>query len=161
MSQNPLTRRTLIGGGLLVGLGWVAAVSWGHRPLGKPAESPFLGPSARGTLEASLEALLPDGAPFVAVAADVDRFLAGGDPVVGGQLILALGVLEHLGGGTFRRFSRLGREERTAVLEGWRTSAFGPKRQIAEALRKVALFSWYAREETWAGIGYDGPWVGR
>jgi hypothetical protein len=160
MSGNPLTRRTLLGGGLLVGLGWATGQLWGHRPMAA-IDSPFLGSAGRRTLEGALEALLPEGAAVETVAADVDRFLAAGDPVIGGQLVLALGALEHLGGAGFRRFSRLSRDERTAVLEGWRTSALGPKRRIADALRRVALFSWYARPETWDRIGYDGPWVGR
>ena len=163
MSGNPLTRRTLIGGGLLVGLGWATGQLWGHRPM-DPAQSPFLGSAARTTLEAALDALLPEGAPFSEVAEEVDRFLAGGDPIIGGQLVLALGALEHTGGSgllAFRRFSRLPRAERVAILEGWRSSAFGPKRRIADALRRVAVFGWYARPSTWASIGYDGPWVGR
>ena|SRR5687768_1523917 len=155
--NSPLTRRQLLGGGALLVGGFALAVAWGHRPLGRGGGSPFLGSSARGTLEAALDALLPDGAPVQAVAEDVDRFLAAGDPVVGGQLGLALAVLEH--GCGLRRFSRLDRAARTAVLEGWRVSSFGPRRQIADALRRVAMFSWYSRPETWAAIGYDGPWV--
>ena len=116
MSGNPLTRRTLIGGGLLVGLGWATGQLWGHRPMAA-VDSPFLGSAGRRTLEGALEALLPEGAPVDVVAADVDRFLAAGDPVIGGQLVLALGALEHLGGAGVRRFSRLSRDERTAVLE--------------------------------------------
>jgi hypothetical protein len=142
----PLTRRQLLGGGALLAGGFALAVAWGHRPL-----------TGSGTLEAALDALLPEGAPVAAVAEDIDRFLAAGDPVVAGQLALALRVLEH--GCGLVRFSRLDRAARVAVLEGWRSSALGTRRQIADALRRVALFSWYARPETWAAIGYDGPWV--
>jgi hypothetical protein len=163
MQGHPLGRRTLLGGGLLLGLGWAVGQLWGHRPM-EPADSPFLGASARTTLVAVLSALLPEDAPHAEVADEIDRFLAAGDPVVGGQLVLALGALEHLGGSgplAFSRFSRRSRTERTEVLEGWRLSAFGPKRRIGDALRRVALFGWYARPSTWEAIGYDGPWVGR
>ncbi len=150
----------MLGGGLLLAGGWLFAQALGHRPVG--AE-----PSARRTLEAALEALLPEGTPradVLAVADGIDTFLAGSDPILGGQLRLALGVLEHAGGAgplSFARFSRLPVERRREVLEGWRTSALGPKRQIADAVRRVALFAWYTRSETWAALGYDGPWVGR
>lgn len=154
-------RRLLLGGGALFAGGWLLAQAWGHRPMGA-LPSPFLGSSARRTLERALEVLLPDDAPVAEIALDVDRFLADGDPVVAHQLRLALGVLEHTAGlPGFARFSRLDRGSRAAVLEAWRRSALGPRRQIADALRRVALFSWYARPESWAAIGYDGPWVGR
>ena len=159
--MSVLTRRQLLGGGLLLAGGWVVAQAVGHRPLGT-VDSPFLGSAARRTLEAALQALLPDGAPVSEVAQGVDAFLAQGDPVVGGQLVVALGVLEHLGGAgplSFARFSRRDLGDRRAILEAWRRSGLGPKRQIADALRRLALFSWYSRPETWDAIGYEGPWV--
>lgn len=164
MTPPPLSRRQLLGGGLWLVGGWVLARAWGHRPLAGAPDGAFLGPSARATLQAALEALLPDGADAAAVAADVDAFLAAGDPVLGGQLRLALGALEHLAGVgplTTVRFSRMPLGRRREVLEAWRVSGLGPKRRIADALRRVALFSWYTRPETWPGLGYDGPWVGR
>lgn len=159
--MTPPSRRQLLGGGLLLAGGWVVAQAIGHRPLGS-VPSPFLGAGGRRTLEAALQAFLPDGAPVSEVAEGVDAFLAQGDPVLGGQLVVALGVLEHLGGAgplSFARFSRRPLGDRRAILEAWRRSGFGPKRQIADALRRLALFSWYARPETWGAIGYDGPWV--
>ena len=161
----PLTRRTLLGGGAALGLGWAVGHAWGHRPLASAApSSPFLGSSARATLEAALEALLPASAPIAALAADVDAFVAGGDPVVGGQLVVALRVLEHAGGAgllRFSRFSRIGVAERARVLQDWRRSRFATKRRIADAVRRIALFSWYAHPDSWEGIGYDGPLVAR
>ena len=115
-------------------------------------------------MEAALEFLLPVPELASEVAGDVDGFLAQGDPVLGEQFRLALRVLEHLGGAGpvgFRRFSRLPVERRLEVFEAWRRSSFGLKRQIAEALRKTASFSWYVRPDAWPDIGYDGPWVGR
>ena len=157
----PFDRRAVLLGGGALAAGWVVGQLVGHRPL-RAVGSPFLGSAGRTTLAAALEALLPDGAPFDQVAGDVDQFLAGSDPVLGGQLVLALTVLEHsadLGPLSFRRFSRLDRVERTAVLEAWRTSSVGLRRQIADAVRRLALFSWYTRPDAWARIGYDGPWV--
>ncbi|MEZ4241138.1 MAG: hypothetical protein R3F59_34260 [Myxococcota bacterium] len=158
-----LSRRHLLGGGLLLAAGYVAAHAVGHRPVGGPAGRALsVGP--RATLQAALEAQLPRDAPVAAITADVDRFLAAGDPVVLGQLDVALLLLEHLGGAGpigFRRFTRLDRDARVAVLERWRVAAFGPKRQIAGAVRRIALFSYYSRPAVWPAIGYDGPLVGR
>lgn len=157
------SRRWFLGGGALLVGGTIVAHAVGHRPMAERA-SAFLGSSGRTTLEAVLEALLPEGAAVGEVAEGVEGFLAQGDPVQGGQLVLALAVLEHTGGVSllsFSRFSRRTVEERRRILEGWRSSSLGTRRQIADALRRVALFSWYTREQTWPSLGYDGPWVGR
>lgn len=142
---------------MIVAAGYALAHGWGHRPLGS-------GPAARRTLAAVLGCQLPDGAPVDALADDVEAFLAAGDPVVAGQVRVALAALEHLGGAgplSFGRFSRRTRAEQAAIIEAWRRSRLGPKRQIADAMRRIALFTWYAQPSTWAAIGYDGPWVGR
>ena len=159
----PLTRRQLLGGGALLAGGWVLGQAVGHWPLASEA-SPFLGSSARHTLQAAFEALLPAEADAATLVEGVDRFLASGDPVLGGQLRLALHVLEHFGGAgpfAFRRFSRLPVARRAAVLGAWQRSAFTPKRQIAAAVRKVAVFTWWSSPASWPSIGYDGPWVSR
>ena len=163
MSALPITRRHLLGGGLLLAGGWVYAQAFGHR--GFPAlDSPFLGTSGHHTLQAALEALLPRPEDAVGMADDVDAFLAAGDPVLGGQLVLGLTVLEHTGGAgpfSFNRFSRLPIARRALVLEGWRRSILPPRRQIADALRRIAFFTLYARPSSWEAIGYDGPMVMR
>jgi hypothetical protein len=159
----PLTRRSLLGGGLFLAASYAAGHAWGHRSLRGP-DGAFLAASPLATLSAALEALLPEGAPVDAMARDVDGFLAAGDPVLAGQLSVALRVLEHAGGAGilgFRRFSRLDPAARRGVLDRWIVSRIGPKRQIADAVRRVALFSYYARPETWPALGYDGPLVGR
>ena len=155
-----LTRRHLIGGGVLLASGWAVALAVGHRPLpGPDPDSPYLGPGPRRTLEAALAPLLPPAADVVEVAAGVDAHLARTDPVLAGQLAVALRVLEH--GSGLVRFSRTDLESRRRILEAWRRSPWSVRRQIADAIRRLALFSWYSRPETWAAIGYDGPWVGR
>ncbi|MCA9494684.1 MAG: hypothetical protein KC621_32370 [Myxococcales bacterium] len=159
--MNGPSRRWFLGGGLLLVGGTLVAHAVGHRPMEERA-SAFLGSAGRTTLEAVLEALLPDGAPVSEVADGIEGFLAQGDPIQGGQLGLALTVLEHTGGASpwsISRFSRRSVDERRRILEAWRSSSLGTRRQIADAMRRVALFSWYTREQTWAAIGYDGPWV--
>ncbi len=148
-----LSRRQLLGGGgsLLVA-GYLSAFAWGHRPYGTT------------TLTAAFEALLPVEADAAALAAGVEAFVRKGDPVLAGQLNAALVVLEHLGGAgplTFRRFSRLPKSERLQIIDDWRASSTVTKRQIADAVRRTALFTWYSQPESWSSIGYEGPWVKR
>jgi len=160
-ARLPLTRRQLMGGGALLAGGWIAAQLVGHRPLADRS-SPFLGSSARSTLHSAFEALLPDPTKASVCTEDVDAFLASGDPVMGQQLQLALHVLEHMGGMGFpfsQRFTRQSIDERRAVIHAWRTSRIQTKRQIGEAVRKVVLFTWFSRPESWADIGYSGPMV--
>jgi hypothetical protein len=103
--------------------------------------------------------MLPDPTQAAVCAADVDAFLAQGDPVLAGQLRLALLALEHLGARPLGlvRFSRLDPALRLEVIEAWRTSSFGTKRQIAAAVRRVVLFTWYERPDAWEAVGFDGP----
>ena len=163
MRPFPLTRRQLIGGGLLLAGGYALAFGAGHWPVARIPSS-FLGAGPKSTLKAAFEVLLPATDQLDSMVDGVDDFLAQGDPVLGGQLRLALQVLEHLGGASpisFRRFTRLSVEDRAVVLERWRGSGVGTKRQIADAIRKVAVFTYYSLPEVWPDIGYDGPWVGR
>lgn len=163
MDGRALTRRGFLGGGALLALGWAAAFAIGHRPLGA-GPSPFLGAAARRTLVCAFEAVLPTLEDAEIAADGVDGFLGQGDPVPAGQLWMALVLLEHTGGfGPLqpRRFSRLTLDERRAVLGSWQTSAVGLRRQVFAAVRKAATFAHYSRPDTWAAIGYDGPWVRR
>ncbi|MCB9758339.1 MAG: hypothetical protein H6739_00725 [Alphaproteobacteria bacterium] len=155
-------RRFLLESGALTALAWLGLAAYGHRPL-PPLASPALGDPARRTLEAALEVLLPSDAPWDEVAAGVDAFLADADPFATAQLRLALQALEHLGGTWLppTRFSRLDPDARRAALTRWERSPVATFRQIFQALRRLAGFSWYADPRTWAAIGYDGPTVGR
>jgi hypothetical protein len=149
-------RQVLISTGALATL----AAGWGalHRPAA-PLDSPFLGRTPRATLTAAFRVLLPADADVDAIIAEVDAFLAGDDPVLGDQLRLALGVLEHTAG--VRAFSRMPLERQTDVLRSWQDSGRPLRRQIFQALRKTAVFSLYCDPARWPALGYDGPWVGR
>lgn len=131
------------------------ALAIGHAPLG-PLDSPFLGSSPRRTLVAVLEVLLPVPEEAERVAGNVDAFLVSDDPVLGSELRMALGVVEHWG---LVRFSRKDLNARRATLVAMEHSSMGVRRQIFQALRRLALFSWYADPVSWDSIGYDGPWV--
>jgi len=57
------------------------------------------------------------------------------------------------------RFKALSLEDRRRYLRGWETSRFDFRRQALAALRMLAVFYYYAQDETWSAIGYDGPWI--
>jgi hypothetical protein len=158
----PSRRVVLVSAGSL-GLGWLLGQAWGHRPVAGP-DGASLSQAALATLTAALEVFLPEGAPVSQIAADIDTFLAHSDPVMVEDLSVALLVLEHSGGAgplSFSRFSRLSLPQRAEVLARWQRSSLLTRRRIADALRRTAVFTWYARPESWPSIGYDGPWVSR
>ncbi len=147
-------RRLLAGTGALAALATVS-LSRAHWPLG-PLDSPFLGAAPRRTLIAALEALIPDPSRGERLAAGVDAFLATSDPLQGADLRMALVVLEH---GGLRRFSRLDLEARVERLKAWESSGANPKRMIFQALRRLAMFSYYSDPDTWDAFGYEGTWI--
>jgi choline dehydrogenase-like flavoprotein len=114
-------------------------------------------------LAAAIEAVLgvENGAGGArAVQPMLDR-LPGPDRV---QLSLLLQGLEYgapLLSGRPGRFTRLSRERREEILRTWSESRIPPRRQAVTVLRAIASFGHYGREETWADVGYDGPWLGR
>ncbi len=151
------SRRQLLAGSTALAIGATASVVlFGHRPLPE-RPSAWLG-AALITLESAAEAILPPGGDPRGLAEGVDGFLAGSDPITGNQLWLALCALEHLSG-PLSRFSRRSVQDRRAVLERWRDSPLGWRRQIFAAVRKVVVFSHYTNPASWAAIGYEGPWV--
>lgn len=94
----------------------------------------------------------------------VDDLLADLPPTSQGQARLMFRVVEH---GTHlfdlksRRFTRLAAADQDAYLRGWMESSLGARRLIFRALKTLAALGYYARPESWEGIGYDGPWLDR
>jgi long-chain-alcohol oxidase len=73
-------------------------------------------------------------------------------------------VMGLLGGGGWRSFSAMSREEREQLLRSWADSRLPQRRAVFQALRKAALLFYYivpgrsgARNPAWDAIGYDGP----
>lgn len=141
----------MTGGLATLAVGLAAA----HSPM-EAMDSPFLGSSPRRTLQALFEVMLPDPTQAARLAGSVDAFMLTEDPLMAADLQLALMVLEH---GALVRFSRLPLQRRIAQLQSWETSAVGLRRQIVQALRRVAMFTAYADPASWDSIGYEGPWV--
>lgn len=136
---------------------------WGRRGIdGDPRAPKALTPARFRTLEAVFVELLDSPEDGRKAAENLDAFLAD-DPEQAAMMGLALVLLEHSPAGAFRprRFCRLDRARRAEVLGSWQNSSLGLRRQIHTSLRQAARFIHFAQPATWAGTGYDGPWVGR
>lgn len=105
---------------------------------------------------------LDDPVAGLGAATDLDAYFAGAGADQAADLAMALGVLEFLPSGLTRprRFSALALPDAAAVMQEWERSALGVRRQIARALRDAARFTWFAREESWDQLGYEGTWLG-
>ncbi len=94
----------------------------------------------------------------------IDGLLVDLPPTSQSQARLMLRVVEH---GTHlfdlkpRRFTRLAPAEQDAYLRGWMESTLGARRIIFRALKTLAALGYYAQTSSFAGVGYDGPWLGR
>ena len=131
-------------------LGALAArVLLGYPRPARPAQ--VLSRAELATLEAVAEVLLPKGGAIppsgleAGVPGYTDRLLAASHPRMRWLMHLLFFLVEHAtlvfpapgGRRGWRRFSALGREQRAAVLEGWRTSRLFPRRLVFASLRAI------------------------
>jgi hypothetical protein len=98
------------------------------------------------------------------VAVEVDRLASHMSGSVKRDIHWMLRIFEH---GTHlfdlkgRRFTRLSRGDQEQYLRGWMQSSLGARRMVFRALKLLAALGYYGLPETWATIGYGGPWLGR
>ncbi|MCO4770704.1 MAG: hypothetical protein KDA24_11800 [Deltaproteobacteria bacterium] len=142
--------------GLLATAGWQV---WGKAAGGSGSgQVPrAFSPWQMATLERACAASLEDADAAVVTARELDAHFATTGAEVAPDFALALAVMEF--GHAGRRFSRLSLDEAAETLDAWARSKVGVRRQIAKALRDAARFTWFGREETWAALDYDGPWI--
>ena len=57
------------------------------------------------------------------------------------------------------RLTRLSPESQDQVIRGWATSRVGFRRSGFVAIKRLALSIYYTRQESWAAIGFPGPWL--
>lgn len=108
-------------------------------------------------LNAAGDATFPRGGAIPASGSDadvagyVDRWLAASRPRIRALLHLLFLLVEHAtllfpapGWGGWRRFTALSPEQRIAVLEGWRSSRYFPRRLVFTSLRAVLTMAWFA-----------------
>jgi hypothetical protein len=154
------TRRQFITGSLLFSTAFVGYHAWGRRPWTATPTTVRLPPARGATLAAVFAVVLGDEAAGAQAAASLEAALDD-DQIE--MLGLALQFLEFAPRGllTARRFSRMDPADQTAVIQAWESSRLAVRRQVVGALRQACRFHHYSRPDTWAAIGYDGPWVTR
>ena len=130
------------------------------RPLAVLArsEAAFLAGAAEATFPAG------GGIPPSGLDADLpgytDRLMAAAHPRVRFLMHLLFFLLEHAtlcfpapGRAGRRRFSSLGLEQRTAALEGWRTSRLFPRRLVFASLRAILTMGYFAHPAVLRQLG--------
>ncbi len=161
-SGADLGRRAVIAGGAIAIAGVIA-----YRATGYPEV-----PSWAGQVLSSREALIlaaaaeaiapqrPKGPSPFAIAANVDRFLVSMPASAIDEIHMLLNLVEQ---GTtplglfWSRFTRLGKEERAAFLEGL-SARGGLLGTAARGLRDLCFMGYYQDPSTWDELDYPGPW---
>jgi len=145
----------------LLGAAVLAVAFWGLRRLlaGYPEarEARTLARREWALVAAAADALFPPGGPIEPSGSDagvpgyVDRYVGSVPPGVRLLMRALLLLFEQAtlvfpapGPGGRRRFSDLTVEQRVAVLEGWRTSGFFPRRLVFTSLRAILCMAYLA-----------------
>lgn len=169
VSRRQFLGRTL-GGAALLQAGALLPTGCAGYPPRAANEFRVLDAKTAAIVEAVADAMVDDGAgrlpvpSRIGIAGRVDAMLAGLHPETVEQSVLLFNVVEHM---TFpfgfytSRFTKLPRADQRAYLDGWAASRLGFRRMAAQALKMFVYVNYYSLPETFAHIGYDGPWVGR
>ena len=165
--EREIGRRTMLRGSvsalLLLGLGGLLPAGCRGYP-NPPTELLFFSAQEYAIFQAIARAILGLPEDSVDVAAEVDRLVARMGRSIKRDIRWMLRIFEH---GTHlfdlkgRRFTRLARADQEQYLRGWMESSMGARRMVFRALKLLAALGYYGRSDTWAAIGYDGPWLGR
>ncbi len=152
----------------ILGAGLVAAGLWrvfGGHP--QPAEPPQrLSRRELGFLTAASDTLYPPGGAIAesgseaGIPAYTDRYVASLPGPVGLLMRLLFFLVEHAtiafwapGPAGWRRFSALSPEQRTAWLDGWRTSRLPPRRLVFTSLRAILAMGYFADPSVLRQVG--------
>lgn len=116
-------------------------------------------------LQTAMDTVLPKrGAEELSVAEagsaeHFDALVVGAPSEVVDALKQLLLLVEHgtILDGKLTRFTSLERADREAYLRGWMRSDRAFFKQAFVAIRKISIASYYANDETWKHIKYDGP----
>lgn len=169
LTRRLLLRRSLqLAGVAAAAPAFVAACVRGDETVSEDAS--VFDVAARRTLASVADAFVPRGGAFPLGAIDVDlagrieRFVAGSAPDLEGPLRGALLVVEWASPllvGRFARFSSLDLDGRTACLDALVRSRFALARDAFAGLKQLVTFQFYAVDEVFPSVGYEGPWVQR
>jgi hypothetical protein len=149
----------------LIALGYaLSRVSFGYPRPSKPmavltrSEAAFVAAAAEATFPAG------GGIPPSGIDADLpgytDRLMAAAHPRMRFLMHLLFFLVEHAtlffpapGRAGRRRFSALSLEQRTAALEGWRSSGLFPRRLVFASLRAILTMGYFAHPAVLRQLG--------
>jgi hypothetical protein len=171
LDRRKFLKRGLIGGGLLIAAGTLpfafrttAVVRRPRRPL------QLLGIEEYAVLDAVAARIVPGdnpGKPWPSAydldcAGKIDALMATVHPDVGADFrrllrLIESGFLGTLIAGSPRPFTRAAPHEQDARLEAWRRSRFALLRSGYQAVKRLALASYYSSPESYPLVGYPGP----
>ncbi|MDQ3262574.1 MAG: hypothetical protein M3Y59_02765 [Myxococcota bacterium] len=165
ISRRSLIKRGLVGGALLsLGGGGLLALRGGRRiPLPPEGLQTFdlveysvFDAFARRVVQPTA------GPPVDRIALNADRVLTRASREVQGEVKQLLRLFENalagfLFAGHLRPFTALEPAEQDAVIRDWAHSALSLRRTGYQALRTVALASYYGANEAWPATNYPGP----
>ena len=162
-SRRGLLKLGLAGGALLA-LGGAGLAALPTRTIAAPTE-PLVALSERQfQVLAAVAARVLDGrgADAVAVAHGVDHSLSYALPDTAKDIGDLLGLFDNalaslLFDGRATPFTALPPEAQDAALRAWRDSRVTLRRSGYQALRKLCLATYWAREDGWAKLGYAPP----
>lgn len=139
-----------------------------------PAEASCLAAREWATVAAAADATFPEGGALppsgdqAGVPLHVDRFVGAQQPSTRLLMRLLFLLVEHAtllfpapGPGGWRRFSELSREQRVAVLEGWRSSPLFPRRLVFTSLRAILTMGYLEDAEVMRLLGLSPPEIER
>ncbi len=152
-----LTRRRVLGLGLLSGLALLAAGS-----------TPFWSARERDILRAVIDRLFDPGEYQAPTPAQVDAVQAA-ETYLGHlprrERLLCRGLIRTLEWGCLwtrgSRFTRLTAQDQDDVLADLETSRLYPRRLAFSSLKQIGAMAYYQHPSTWAHLAYPGPWVKR
>ena len=170
-----LTRRRLVqvglGGSLVLAIGGVGLSLQGTARRPAPSTLQVLDARQFAILSALAEALIPPAPSLpspdeIEVASKIDGLLAGLHPAVGEEFKQALALIENPVAGLIfdrrpRPFSQCSLAQRMAVLERWRSSRLGLRRQVFVAISGLVSACYWGDPRTFHHLGYPGPpeWI--
>ncbi len=125
----------------------------------------FASPGEFLILQAAAEAFIDlpaEGGPLTSsdVAARMDQYLGGADPEVQDQFhqLLAIfnsGITAFLFDLRTSSFVGMSAEDRATYVQDWMESPIGFRRTAFQALKRVAMSSYYSHPASWPAIGFD------
>lgn len=172
MSATEITRRSLLKrglwGGALLAVGGAGALAFrGTRLAPPPPEGLQVFDLAQYSVMDAfcrrvVTPLQGPSAEELRVAFNADRVLTRASPDVQKEVKQLLGLFENalaglLFAGVTQPFTRLSPQAQDEVIRDWSVSRLELRRTGYQALRTIALASYYGADETWAASSYPGP----